>query len=120
MLYLTTTGHEIRRIPIRWAAKCCGCATTVPFRLTILSWGKPVIWPEVYTLGHLPVRCGLAVNPATGEMWQNENGPNGGDEINILKPGRNYGWPVVSLRTHLSRPVAEFRLPAMSDSNRPS
>jgi glucose/arabinose dehydrogenase len=29
-------------------------------------------------------------------MWQNENGPNGGDEINILKPGRNYGWPVVS------------------------
>ena len=30
-------------------------------------------------------------------MWQNENGPNGGDEINILKPGRNYGWPIVSL-----------------------
>ena len=35
-------------------------------------------------------------NPGTGEMWLNENGPNGGDEINILKPGANYGWPVVS------------------------
>jgi len=51
--------------------------------------------PEVYTLGHRSA-LGLALNPSTGEMWQNENGPNGGDEINILKPGRNYGWPVVS------------------------
>jgi len=51
--------------------------------------------PEVYTLGHRNA-LGLALNPSTGEMWQNENGPNGGDEINILKPGRNYGWPIVS------------------------
>jgi glucose/arabinose dehydrogenase len=51
--------------------------------------------PEVYTLGHRGT-LGLALHPGTGEMWQNENGPNGGDEINILKPGRNYGWPVVS------------------------
>jgi aldose sugar dehydrogenase len=51
--------------------------------------------PEVYTLGHRSA-LGLALNPGTGEMWQNENGPNGGDEINILKPGRNYGWPIVS------------------------
>jgi glucose/arabinose dehydrogenase len=51
--------------------------------------------PEVYTLGHRNA-LGLAMNPGTGEMWQNENGPNGGDEINILKPGRNYGWPIVS------------------------
>jgi len=51
--------------------------------------------PEVYTLGHRGT-LGLAMHPGTGEMWQNENGPNGGDEINILKPGRNYGWPVVS------------------------
>jgi glucose/arabinose dehydrogenase len=39
---------------------------------------------------------GLAVHPRTGQIWQHENGPNGGDEINILKPGANYGWPVVS------------------------
>ena len=51
--------------------------------------------PEVYTLGHRGT-LGLAMHPGTGEMWQNENGPNGGDEVNILKPGRNYGWPVVS------------------------
>ena len=51
--------------------------------------------PEVYTLGHRNA-LGLAMHPGTGEMWQNENGPNGGDEINILRPGRNYGWPLVS------------------------
>ena len=37
------------------------------------------------------------MHPGTGEVWQSENGPNGGDEINILKPGGNYGWPIVSL-----------------------
>jgi glucose/arabinose dehydrogenase len=51
--------------------------------------------PEVYTLGHR-TSLGLAMHPGTGEMWLNENGPNGGDEINILKPGGNYGWPLVS------------------------
>jgi glucose/arabinose dehydrogenase len=38
-----------------------------------------------------------AINPSTGEVWSNENGPNGGDEINVILPGRNYGWPIVSL-----------------------
>lgn len=51
--------------------------------------------PEVYSLGHRN-SIGLAIHPATGEPWQNENGPNGGDELNIIKPGRNYGWPIVS------------------------
>ncbi len=51
--------------------------------------------PEVYTLGHRN-SLGLALHPVTGQMWQHENGPNGGDEINILKPGANYGWPIVS------------------------
>jgi glucose/arabinose dehydrogenase len=57
--------------------------------------GRADAKPEVYTLGHRN-SLGLALHPGTGEMWQNENGPNGGDEINILKPGRNYGWPIVS------------------------
>jgi glucose/arabinose dehydrogenase len=52
--------------------------------------------PEVYTIGHRN-SLGLALHPGTGQMWQNENGPNGGDEINILKAGANYGWPLVSL-----------------------
>jgi glucose/arabinose dehydrogenase len=52
--------------------------------------------PEVYSIGHRN-SLGLALHPTTGEIWQNENGPNGGDEINIIKPGRNYGWPMISL-----------------------
>ena len=52
--------------------------------------------PEVYSIGHRN-SLGLAVHPTTGELWQNENGPNGGDEINIIRPGRNYGWPIISL-----------------------
>ena len=51
--------------------------------------------PEVYSFGHR-APLGLAVHPATGELWLAENGPNGGDEINIIRPGRNYGWPIVS------------------------
>jgi len=39
---------------------------------------------------------GMALNPATGVLWENEHGPRGGDEINIIEPGKNYGWPVVS------------------------
>jgi glucose/arabinose dehydrogenase len=57
--------------------------------------GRAGYKPEVYTLGHRS-SLGLAMHPGTGEMWLNENGPNGGDEINILQPGRNYGWPIVS------------------------
>ena len=51
--------------------------------------------PEIYSFGHRNT-LGLIVHPETGEIWQHENGPNGGDEINIVLPGRNYGWPVVS------------------------
>jgi glucose/arabinose dehydrogenase len=51
--------------------------------------------PEVYTLGHR-IPLGLALNPETGAIWECENGPNGGDEVNVLAAGKNYGWPVVS------------------------
>ena len=72
--------------------------------------------PEVYTLG-IRSSLGLALHPGTGEMWENENGPNGGDEINILKPGRNYGWPIVSYgRTTRGR--GNPRLPDMRVSSR--
>jgi glucose/arabinose dehydrogenase len=58
--------------------------------------GKDGYRPEIYTLGHRST-LGLAMHPGTGAMWENENGPNGGDEINVLVPGGNYGWPLVSL-----------------------
>ncbi len=56
---------------------------------------EPDYRPEIYTLGHRNTLA-LMVHPETGELWNHENGPNGGDEINIILPGRNYGWPVVS------------------------
>jgi glucose/arabinose dehydrogenase len=52
--------------------------------------------PEIFTLGHRST-LGLAAHPRTGQIWQVEMGPNGGDEINVLQPGGNYGWPLVSL-----------------------
>jgi glucose/arabinose dehydrogenase len=58
--------------------------------------------PEVFTYGHRS-SLGLAVH-STGTVWQNENGPNGGDEINLIVPGANYGWPLVSLGRNYSGP----------------
>lgn len=57
--------------------------------------GRAGYRPEIYTLGHRNT-LGLIVHPESGALWNHENGPNGGDEINIILPGRNYGWPVVS------------------------
>ncbi|PLK44105.1 PQQ-dependent sugar dehydrogenase [Emticicia sp. TH156] len=51
--------------------------------------------PEIYTYGHRNVQ-GLALHPTTGELWENEYGPKGGDEVNLIKPGKNYGWPVIT------------------------
>jgi glucose/arabinose dehydrogenase len=57
--------------------------------------GRAGYRPEIFTLGHRNTLA-LIVHPQTGALWNNENGPNGGDEINIILPGRNYGWPLVS------------------------
>ncbi|MEO6819334.1 MAG: PQQ-dependent sugar dehydrogenase [Ginsengibacter sp.] len=51
--------------------------------------------PEIYSYGHRNVQ-GLAINPATGDLWESEFGPRGGDEINWIKPGINYGWPTIT------------------------
>lgn len=57
--------------------------------------GKAGYKPEIYSIGHRTV-LGLALHPRTGQLWETENGPQGGDEVNIIKAGRNYGWPVVT------------------------
>jgi glucose/arabinose dehydrogenase len=57
--------------------------------------GRAGYRPEIYTMGHRNA-LGLALQPDTGAIWECEDGPNGGDEINILHPGKNYGWPLVS------------------------
>src|SRR5215469_10533999 len=60
-----------------------------PFR------GRPGHKPELYAVG-IRNAMGLYVHPETGELWETENGPQGGDEINVIKAGKNYGWPVIS------------------------
>lgn len=51
--------------------------------------------PEIYTYGNRNVQ-GLTVHPGTGLPWAHEHGPQGGDEVNVLRPGKNYGWPVIT------------------------
>ncbi|MEM6625461.1 MAG: PQQ-dependent sugar dehydrogenase [Pseudomonadota bacterium] len=55
----------------------------------------PGAQPEIFTYGHRNVQ-GLVVDPNSGVIYAHEHGPKGGDEINILKPGANYGWPVIT------------------------
>ena len=79
--------------------------------------------PEIYALG-IRNALGLFVHPETGQIWETENGPMGGDEVNIIESGRNYGWPVISYGTdytgnqfgRLSGTTSERRrLPGMED-----
>jgi glucose/arabinose dehydrogenase len=58
--------------------------------------GKPGYKPELYALG-IRNAMSMVLHPETGELWETENGPQGGDELNIIKAGKNYGWPVISL-----------------------
>jgi len=57
--------------------------------------GKAGAKPEIYSLGHRTV-LGLTFRPGTNELWETENGPQGGDEVNVIKAGKNYGWPLVT------------------------
>lgn len=58
--------------------------------------GRPGYKPEIYSMGHRNA-LGLTVHPVTGAIWETENGPADGDEVNILKAGANYGWPAVGM-----------------------
>ncbi len=55
----------------------------------------PDAMPEIYSYGNRNVQS-LDIHPATGELWAAEFGPRGGDELNLIKPGKNYGWPVIT------------------------
>ncbi|MCH7565357.1 MAG: PQQ-dependent sugar dehydrogenase [Gemmatimonadetes bacterium] len=56
--------------------------------------GRAGALPEIWSYGHRNLQ-GLAFNPETGDLWIDEHGPQGGDELNLILPGRNYGWPVI-------------------------
>jgi glucose/arabinose dehydrogenase len=57
--------------------------------------GRAGFRPEIYSYGHRNMQ-GLTVHPETGQLWETEHGPQGGDELNIILPGRNYGWPIAT------------------------
>lgn len=66
---------------------------SIPLGNPFLS--NPAARPSIYSFGHRNAQ-GLALHPRTGEPWLTEHGPQGGDEVNIVRSGRNYGWPVVT------------------------
>ena len=57
--------------------------------------GNPEALPEIYSYGHRNLQ-GAAIHPETGALWVHEHGPQGGDEVNIIRSGANYGWPVIT------------------------
>lgn len=57
--------------------------------------GKEGALPEIYSYGHRNPQ-GLDIHPVTGELWLSEMGPRGGDELNLIKPGKDYGWPTIT------------------------
>ena len=56
--------------------------------------GRADAKPEIWSYGHRNAQ-GLAIHPASGELWEIEHGPRGGDEVNLIGKGKNYGWPVI-------------------------
>ena len=69
--------------------------------------GDTAVLPHIFTLGHRNPQ-GLAVHPETGSIWVSEHGPRGGDEVNLLRAGANYGWPVITHgRAYSGFPIGE-------------
>jgi glucose/arabinose dehydrogenase len=79
--------------------------------------GRAGARPEIWSLGHRNIQ-GLIVDPATGALWAHEHGPQGGDEVNLIRRGANYGWPRATHGVHYGgAPITEHRsLPGMEDA----
>lgn len=96
-LGLGDRGHDARRAQTR--ADHAGSVIRLNADGTLPPdnpWAGQAGWKaEKYTLGHRNIQ-GLAVHPVSGALWAHEHGPQGGDEINLIRPGRNYGWPVIT------------------------
>lgn len=69
------------------------------------DFGTTGALPGLWSYGHRNPQ-GAALHPRTGELWTSEHGPQGGDEINLTLPGRNYGWPIVSFGQEYGTPIA--------------
>lgn len=80
--------------------------------------GHPDAQPSIWSYGHRSLQ-GLAIHPVSGDLWETEHGPRGGDELNVILPGRNYGWPVIGYgvnyggdNLHLGREMEGMEQPA--------
>lgn len=76
--------------------------------------GRAGAKPEIWSYGHRSLQ-GLAINPVTGDVWESEHGPQGGDELNLVEKGLNYGWPVIGYGVN----YGEARTPIHASSTRP-
>jgi glucose/arabinose dehydrogenase len=94
--------------------------------------GRDGAKPEIWSYGHRNEQ-GLAIHPVTGELWEIEHGPRGGDEVNVIVKGRNYGWPVIGFGIDYSgakihertakdgmEQPAKYWVPSIAPSARPS
>ena len=101
--YLFVTAGERSILEGRKQAQWLNSGLGKVFRITKdgkAAPGNPFInqkdaMPEIYSYGHRNPES-LDINPATGELWEAEFGPMGGDELNLIKPGKNYGWPIIT------------------------
>ena len=75
---------------------------------------RPGAKPEIWSYGHRSLQ-GLLVDPVTGDVWESEHGPQGGDELNLIRPGANYGWPVIGYGVN----YGPERRPIHGSSSRP-
>ena len=75
--------------------------------------GNADMRPEIWTFGHRNLQ-GLALHPETGDLWETEHGPQGGDELNLIRPGLNYGWPVIGYGVN----YGEDRVPIHESTHR--
>jgi aldose sugar dehydrogenase len=109
MLYVATSGAENAiQNPNTLAGKILRLTDTGAVPPDNPFVGRKDARPEIFTIGHRNT-LRLATHPGTGAIWQMEMGPNGGDEVNILEAGANYGWPLVSLgRTYAGPWQAPF------------
>ncbi len=75
--------------------------------------GQSGMRPEIWSYGHRNLQ-GLAIHPETGDLWETEHGPQGGDEFNLIRPGLNYGWPVIGYGVN----YGEDRIPIHDSTHR--
>jgi glucose/arabinose dehydrogenase len=70
--------------------------------------GRDGVRPEIWSKGHRNPQA-LAIHPVTGQLWEAEHGPQGGDELNLIEPGNNYGWPVIGFGVNYGSGLAIHR-----------